>query len=74
MVTLTKEGSTKIVNELTPRGRGSCAGAWPYKSYGECALYPNLSYTAHCLLLVLKDYKATFLCQLFSIMTYIAMP
>ena len=22
-----------------PRGRGSCAGAWPYKSYSETALF-----------------------------------
>ena len=32
---MTKEGSTKTVNFMTPRGRGSCAGAWQYKSYGE---------------------------------------
>ena len=48
---------------LDPRGRGSCAGAWPYKSHGECSLHPNLSYTAHWLLLVLRDYNATFLCH-----------
>ena len=32
---MTKEGSTKTVNFMTPRGRGSCAGAWQYKLYGE---------------------------------------
>ena len=32
-----KEGSTKIVNFMTHRG--SCAGAWPYKSYRENAFF-----------------------------------
>ena len=36
---LTKEGSTKIVNFMTPRGRNSCARVWPYKSYSENALF-----------------------------------
>ena len=39
VVMMTKEGSTKIVNFMTPRGRGSSARAWPYKSYSENALF-----------------------------------
>ena len=35
IVMMTKEGSTKIVND--PRGRNSFARAWPYKSYSENA-------------------------------------
>ena len=36
---MTKERSTKIVNFMTPRGRGFCARVWPYKSYSENALF-----------------------------------
>ena len=32
VVMMTKEGSTKIINFMTP-GQGSCARVWPYKSY-----------------------------------------
>ena len=38
---MTKEGSTKIVNFMTPWGRGSCAEALPYKSYNETAYFLN---------------------------------
>ena len=37
VVMMSKEGSTKIVNFMTP-GQGFCARAWPYKSYSENAL------------------------------------
>ena len=37
-VMMTKEGSTKIVNFITP-GQGFFAGAWPHKSYSENALF-----------------------------------
>ena len=37
---MTKEGSAKIVNFMTPRaGDRSCARVWPYKSYSENALF-----------------------------------
>ena len=40
---MTKDGSTKIVNSMTdPGGRGSCARAWPCKSYSENALSSTL--------------------------------
>ena len=36
---MTEEGSTKIVNFMTPGVRGSCARARPYKTYGENVLF-----------------------------------
>ena len=36
---MTKEGSTQIVNFMTPWAGGSCARVWPYKSYSENALF-----------------------------------
>ena len=36
IVVMTKKGSTKIANFMTPGA--SCAGAWPYRSYSENAL------------------------------------
>ena len=36
---MAKERSNKIVNFMTPQGRGSCGRAWPYKSYCENALF-----------------------------------
>ena len=33
---ITKKGFTKIISH-DPWGRGSCAGAWPYKSYSKNA-------------------------------------
>ena len=41
LVMMTKEGSTKFVI-YDPRGRGSFARAWPYKSYSENALFFNI--------------------------------
>ena len=38
VVMMTKEGSTKIVNFMTP-GTGSCARAWQYMSYSKNALF-----------------------------------
>ena len=38
IVMMTKEGSTKIVNLITPREGIFGARAWPYKSYSENAL------------------------------------
>ena len=35
---MTEEGSTKIVNFMTPGARGSCARARLFKTYGENAL------------------------------------
>ena len=34
-----KEGSTKIVNFIAPGEWGSCARAWPYKSYSKNAFF-----------------------------------
>ena len=46
---MTKEGSTKIVNFMTPGGRGLCTRAWPYKSWSEnlisTAKYTNVDQT-----------------------------
>ena len=39
IVMLTKERYTKVVNFMTPQDRGSCAMAWPNKSYSEIALF-----------------------------------
>ena len=39
---MTKEGSTKIVNFMTPPpppSKGSCAGVWSYKSYIQNAVF-----------------------------------
>ena len=36
---MAKEGSSKIVDIMTPQGRDSCGRAWPYKSYSENALF-----------------------------------
>ena len=36
---MSKGGSTKIVNFMTPWGRGSCARIWPYKPYSEYTLF-----------------------------------
>ena len=43
IVMLTKEGSTEIVNFMTPGGRGSCARSRPCKSYSENALFDQKS-------------------------------
>ena len=43
IVMFTKEGSTKIGNFMTSRAGGSCARAWPCKSYSENALFQFIS-------------------------------
>ena len=43
VVMMTKEGSTKICKFYDPRGRGSCARAWPYKSYSKNELFLLMS-------------------------------
>ena len=39
VVMMSKEGSTKILNFMTPGAGVSCARVWPYKSYRENALF-----------------------------------
>ena len=39
IVMMTKEGSTKIVNFMTPGAGVLVARVWPYKSYSENALF-----------------------------------
>ena len=39
MVMMTKEGSTKIANFMTPEVRVSCAKVWGNKSYNEKVLF-----------------------------------
>ena len=41
---MTKDMFTKIVNIMTPLGRGSCAGTWQYSENGFLS-YPLLVYT-----------------------------
>ena len=36
---MTKLGSTKIVNFITQGAAVQCARVWPYKPYGENALF-----------------------------------
>ena len=42
---MTKEGYTKNCKFHEPRGRGSCARAWLYKSYSENALFYLRTFT-----------------------------
>ena len=39
IVIMSKEGSTKFVNVMIPKGRDSCARACPNKSHGENASF-----------------------------------
>ena len=36
---MTNERPTKIINFMTPPGRGSCARVWPYRSYSKNVLF-----------------------------------
>ena len=46
---MAKEGSSKIINFMTPQGRDYCDRAWPYMSYCENYSLKNLLYSQACI-------------------------
>ena len=58
---MTKEGSTKIVNFMTPRAGVLMLGRGHISHYNEYVLSSTLSIYSTLIAFVLKDYNAAFL-------------
>ena len=57
----TKEGSTKIVNIMTPGAGVLMLGRGHISHYSEDVLYSTLSIYSTLIVIVLRDYDAAFL-------------
>ena len=57
----TKEGSTKIVNLMTPGAGGLMLGRRHISHYSEDLLYSTLSIYSTLIAIVLREYDAAFL-------------